>query len=89
MAGDAQSAESVRDHEHVYRCQDCGEIGRAADPDAYAIGYQAGKIAGDATFYAKGYQDAFTSLQEAITDLFGRRANEPIPARIDGSGCAE
>lgn len=27
----AQNAESVADHEHVYRCQDCGEIGRGPE----------------------------------------------------------
>lgn len=34
-----QNAESVADHEHVYRCQDCGEIGRAPydDVDLCAI----------------------------------------------------
>ena len=47
------------------------------------------RIVADISLYAKGYQDAFAEVTSRIEALFVVWANEPIPARIDGSGCAQ
>lgn len=80
----AHNAEYVADHEHVYRCQDCGEIGRAPDDNAYAEGYENGKKAAESGQYAKGWQDCFADMKAKLLDSFHDWGMEPIPAHIDG-----